>query len=73
MLAIRRRTVLAAAIALIAFVGPLSLTPSSLVATDSLPAELSDQAFEVGPHRRRREACDVLNEECVWPELVKHS
>src|SRR5438094_10583260 len=45
MLAIRRRIVLAAVIALIVFLGPLSLTPSSLVATDSLPAELSDQAF----------------------------
>src|SRR5437870_4923914 len=45
MLAIRRRSVLATAIALIAFLGPLSLTPSSLVATDSLPSELSDQAF----------------------------
>jgi len=45
MLAIRRRIVLATATALIAFLGPLSLTPSSLVATDSLPAQLSDQAF----------------------------
>jgi len=45
MLAIRRRIVLATATALIAFLGPLSPTPSSLVATDSLPAQLSDQAF----------------------------
>src|ERR1700757_2011427 len=45
MLAIRRRIVLATAIALIAFLGPLSLTPSSLVATDSLPAQLTDEAF----------------------------
>jgi hypothetical protein len=45
MLAIRRRIVLAVATALIAFLGPLSLTPSSLVATDSLPAQLSDEAF----------------------------
>ena len=45
MLAIRRRIVLATATALIAFLGPLSLTPSSLVATDSLPAQLSDEAF----------------------------
>ena len=45
MLAIRRRIVLATVTALIAFLGPLSLTPSSLVATDSLPAELSDEAF----------------------------
>lgn len=45
MLAIRRRFVLTTAIALIAFLGPLSLTPSSLVATDSLPAQLTDEAF----------------------------
>jgi hypothetical protein len=45
MLTIRRRIVLATVTALIAFLGPLSLTPSSLVATDSLPAELSDDAF----------------------------
>jgi len=45
MLAIRRRIVLATATALIAFLGPLSLTPSSLVATDSIPAQLTDQAF----------------------------
>lgn len=45
MLAIRRRFVLTTAIALIAFLGPLSLTPSSLVATDSLPVQLTDEAF----------------------------
>jgi hypothetical protein len=45
MLAIRQRIVLATATALIAFLGPLSLTPSSLVATDSIPAQLSDEAF----------------------------
>src|SRR6266571_3017387 len=45
MLAIRRRIVLATVTALLAFLGPLSLTPSSLVATDSLPAQLSDEAF----------------------------
>ena len=45
MLAIRRRTVLATVTALLAFLGPLSLTPSSLVATDSLPVQLSDEAF----------------------------
>lgn len=45
MLAIRRRIILATATALIAFLGPLSLTPSSLVATDSIPAQLTDQAF----------------------------
>jgi hypothetical protein len=45
MLAIRRRIALAAITALIAFLGPLSLTPTSLVATDSLPAQLSDEAF----------------------------
>jgi hypothetical protein len=45
MLAIRRRIVLATVTAFIAFLGPLSLAPVSLVATDSLPAELSDETF----------------------------
>src|SRR5437764_12414344 len=45
MLAIRRRIVLAAVIALIVYLGPPSLTCSSVVATDSLPEELSDKAF----------------------------
>jgi hypothetical protein len=45
MLTIRRRIVLAAAAALFAFLGPLSLTSSPLVATDRLPPQLSDEAF----------------------------
>jgi hypothetical protein len=45
MLTIRRRIILAAAIAFIAFVGPLSLTSTSVIATEALPAELSDEAF----------------------------
>jgi hypothetical protein len=44
MLTIRRRTILAAATALIAFLGPLSLTSSPLAA-ESLPSQLSDEAF----------------------------
>src|SRR5260370_37086721 len=42
---IRRRIVLAGATALIAFLGPLSLTSSSVVATELLPPQLSDEAF----------------------------
>ena len=45
MLLIRRRIILASATALIAFLGPLSLTSSPLVATELLPAQLSDEAF----------------------------
>jgi len=45
MLTIRRRIVLAAAAALFAFLGPLSLTSSPLVATDRLPPQLSDETF----------------------------
>src|SRR5437762_12643511 len=45
MLPIRRRILLASATALIAFLGPLSFTSSPLVATEFLPAELSDEAF----------------------------
>ena len=45
MLTIRRRIVLAAAAALFAFLGPLSLTSSPLVATDRLPQQLSDETF----------------------------
>jgi len=45
MLTIRRRIVLAAAAALFAFLGPLSLTSSPLVATDRLPPQLSDEVF----------------------------
>src|SRR5438128_3338051 len=45
MLPIRRRIVLASAAALVAFLGPLSLTSSPLVATELLPEQLSDQAF----------------------------
>src|SRR2546428_4055415 len=44
MLTIQRRIILATATALIAFLGPLSLT-SSLVATEALPLQLSDEAF----------------------------
>src|SRR5437764_9838575 len=45
MLPIRRRIILASATALIAFLGPLSFTSSPLVATEFLPAQLSDEAF----------------------------
>src|SRR5262245_27526536 len=45
MLKIRRRIVLAAAAALFAFLGPLRLTSSPLVATDRLPPHLSDETF----------------------------
>src|SRR5262245_54756319 len=45
MLTIRRRTFLAVAMALFAFIGPLSLTSSPLVATEELPKQLSDEAF----------------------------
>ena len=45
MLIIRRRIILATAAALFAFLGPLSLTSSPLVATDRLPPQLSDEAF----------------------------
>src|ERR1700756_4762598 len=45
MLMIRRRIILATATAFIAFIGPLSLTPTSVVATETLPLQLSDQAF----------------------------
>jgi hypothetical protein len=45
MLAIQRRILLAAATALFAFLGPLGLTSSPVVATDNLPAQLSDEDF----------------------------
>src|SRR5260370_35630985 len=45
MLTIRRRIILATATALIAFFGPLSLTSSSVVTTELLPPQLSDEAF----------------------------
>jgi hypothetical protein len=45
MLTIRRRIILATATALIAFLGPLSLTSSSVVASELLPLQLSDEAF----------------------------
>ncbi|PYR97706.1 MAG: hypothetical protein DMG16_23430 [Acidobacteria bacterium] len=45
MLPIRRRIVLASAAALVAFLGPLSLTSSRLVATELIPSQLSDEAF----------------------------
>src|SRR3989442_3689315 len=44
MLTIRRRLILATATALIAFLGPLSLTSSPLAA-EELPKQLSDEAF----------------------------
>src|SRR5207244_178717 len=44
MLTIRRRIILATATAIIAFLGPLSLTSSPLAA-ESLPSQLSDEAF----------------------------
>ena len=44
MLTIRRRIILATATALIAFLGPLSLTSSPLAA-ETLPSQLSDEAF----------------------------
>jgi hypothetical protein len=45
MLAIRRRILLAAATALVAFIGPLSLTFRPVAATGQLPSQLSDEAF----------------------------
>jgi hypothetical protein len=45
MLAIRRRIVLAAAVALFAFLGPLRLTSQPFVVTEPLPQQLSDEAF----------------------------
>src|SRR2546428_12081929 len=45
MLTIRRRIILAAATALFAFLGPLSLSSSPRVATEDLPKQLSDEAF----------------------------
>src|SRR5262245_54691038 len=45
MLTIRRRTFLAVAMALFAFIGPLSLTSSPLPAIDELPSQLTDEAF----------------------------
>src|ERR1051326_9610400 len=44
MLTIRRRIILAAATAVFAFLGPLSLSSRPL-ATDELPKQLSDDAF----------------------------
>jgi hypothetical protein len=45
MLTIRRRIVLAAAMALIAFLGPLSLTSQPFIVPEPLPDQLSDEAF----------------------------
>src|SRR5215831_1930465 len=45
MLTIPRRIILAAATALFAFLGPLSLTSSPLVVSGELPRQLSDEAF----------------------------
>src|SRR5437870_10445569 len=45
MLAIRRRIVLAAAVALFAFLGPLGLTSQPFVASEPLPEQLTDEAF----------------------------
>src|SRR5262245_27400158 len=45
MLTIRRRIVLAAATALFAFLGPLSISSRPLLATEELPQQLSDEAF----------------------------
>jgi hypothetical protein len=45
MLTIRRRVTLAAATMLFAFLGPLSLSSSALVATEELPRQLSDAEF----------------------------
>ena len=45
MLTIRRRIILAAATALFAFLGPLSLTSSPILAPRELPRQLSDEAF----------------------------
>src|ERR1043166_48320 len=79
MLTIRRRIILATATALIAFLGPLSLTSSPLAA-ESLPSQLSDEAFwnmvnefsEPGGYFRSDNF--VSNEttfQYVIPELVK--
>src|SRR5215510_10023529 len=45
MLTIRRRATLAAATMLFAFLGPLSLSSSPLLATEELPRQLSDAEF----------------------------
>jgi hypothetical protein len=45
MLKIRRHILLASGIAMLAFLGPLSLTSSSRGETQPLPAQLSDEAF----------------------------
>ena len=45
MLTIQRRILLVAATALFAFIGPLSLTSRTLIATEELPKQLSDEAF----------------------------
>src|SRR5436189_6282330 len=45
MLTIQRRAVLAAVTALLAFLGPLGLRSTPLVATEDIPAQLSDEAF----------------------------
>src|SRR5215467_10548366 len=45
MLTIRRRILLVAATALFAFIGPLSVTSRTLIATEELPKQLSDEAF----------------------------
>lgn len=42
---IQRRIILAAATALFAFLGPLNLTSSQVLATEDLPKQLSDEAF----------------------------
>ena len=45
MLTIRRRILLVASTALFAFIGPVSLTSRTLIATEELPKQLSDEAF----------------------------
>src|SRR5262245_53465261 len=45
MLAIRRRTLIAAVMAAFVFLGPFSLTSSTFGITDPLPSQLSDEAF----------------------------
>src|SRR5262245_43778424 len=78
MLAIQRRIILAASMAMFAFLGPLSLTSRPVVATDDLPSQLSDEAFwnmttefsEVGGYFRSDNF--VSNETTFQWNVIKH-
>src|SRR5215470_6424766 len=77
MLAIQRRIILAAAMAMFAFLGPLSLTSRPVVATDDLPSQLSDEAFwnmttefsEVGGYFR---SDNFVSNETTFQYVIKH-